>query len=168
MSRFGEGDVLVSDSQAEALATLQHIIGTPALSDNPGDRWRQRQIDRHHASAALLAHADALVTTDEDDLLSKSRAIWDACELRVIDPETALAQLDREGSLGDGQSGRVGRCRTEVVGEDCPELPAVHEGHRYPAHGGRIDVFPVSVQVLPRSPTPATARSEPGYHWPLR
>jgi hypothetical protein len=97
VSRLDWGDVLVSDEQAELLSHLKRILGTPAPSEQPGDGWRRRQIDRHHASAALLAEADALVTTDGDDLLSKRDAVWSACGLRILDPDSALVQLDPEG-----------------------------------------------------------------------
>jgi hypothetical protein len=94
VSRYSGGDIYVSDAQGEVLRKLQQVVGTDPPNQEPGDDWRRRQIDRHHASAALLARADALVTTDKRDLLDKAQAIWEACGLRVLDPIEALAQLD--------------------------------------------------------------------------
>jgi hypothetical protein len=94
VSRLDWGDILVSDAQRDTLYELQRIVGTRAPAEGPDEFWRRHQFDRHHVSAAFLARADALVTTDKRDLLDKARAIWDACGLRVLDPATALAQLD--------------------------------------------------------------------------
>ena len=95
VSRLDWGDVLVSDEQAESLGKLKKILGTPAPAE-PDNRWRRRQIDRHHASAALLAQADGLVTTDRDDILRRRDAILTECGLLVLDPEEAIANLTAE------------------------------------------------------------------------
>ena len=94
ISRLDWGDVIVSDEDAELITKLGRVVGTPAPSGTPGDDWRRDQIDFHHAAAAVLAKADALVSTDLHDLIRKRDAIWSACGLCVLDPEMALAQLD--------------------------------------------------------------------------
>jgi hypothetical protein len=93
ISRMDWGDVLVSDSDKDILVKVGNVLGTAPPASGPNDQWRRRQIDLHHVGAAFLACADALVTTDYDDLLRKSERIRVACGIDVIDPQAAVDRI---------------------------------------------------------------------------
>jgi predicted nucleic acid-binding protein len=91
VSRLDSGDVLVSTEDSERMARLSTILGTP-LVEGDEDSWRRRQIDLHHANAALL-NAAGLVTTDYKHLLRRKDEIQVATALVVLSPQEAVDSL---------------------------------------------------------------------------
>ncbi len=55
----------------------------------------------------------------------------------VDQQDLVICRIARTESLGDREGGRIGRYRSTAVGEDGPELPAVHKGARHAADGRR-------------------------------
>jgi hypothetical protein len=84
VTRIEWGDAYVGDEHRDPLARLHAILGKPPDSE------RRAHFDYHHACTAYLRNADALVTTDNDDLLKKRDAVRVAVGLVILDPEEAV------------------------------------------------------------------------------
>lgn len=95
VSPMDSGDILVDDEQATVLKRLHALF--PLLTAPVDDRQRRRQFDFLHVAAAYLAGADALVTTDQDDLLKRSSAIAEITMVSVLDPTEAVKVVRSAG-----------------------------------------------------------------------
>jgi hypothetical protein len=91
VSRLDSGDVLVSAQDSERMERLRGILGTAHAEGNE-ESWRRRQIDLHHANAALLNGA-CLVTLDHKHLLRRRKEIHEAVGLVVLAPDDVLLLL---------------------------------------------------------------------------
>lgn len=90
---FNVAATQLSEAGGGELVHLINVLGTAPPASGPNDQWRRRQIGLHRVGAAFLACADALVTTDHDDLLRKSETIRVACGIDVIDPQAAVDRI---------------------------------------------------------------------------
>lgn len=81
-------DALPSDSQGSAFATLAADFGlrTDGTSFN-----RRGHIDLHHYQAAIMAGADAFVTSDGKGALGRLRRASGTIPLQVLTPDEAVA-----------------------------------------------------------------------------
>lgn len=94
MTRLG-CDALVTDEQGELFKRLDSEFGTMPVAD--GQVFdRRKAFDVHHYEAAIMASADAFVTTDDKRMLGRLRKVTDgSVPLPVVSPEEAVGMVTR-------------------------------------------------------------------------
>jgi hypothetical protein len=100
-SRLDGDDVIVSEEQEIVASTIEEILLPEAFrvgNLRPDDdafmaKWRRKATDVQHLSAHFMAGHDAFVTSDDDDMLKKRRALQARAGIVVVDPLEAVAMV---------------------------------------------------------------------------
>jgi hypothetical protein len=85
-------DALAGDDHAQVMAVVAQILGKRRQPEETAE-WRRKYLDAHHVTTLVQHGWDALVTTDQRDLLSKATRLWEQAHVRVLDPGQALAEV---------------------------------------------------------------------------
>lgn len=89
VSRLDHGDELVDEDTGARLDAIRAVM-RPGKPRHGATFNRRNELDVHQVSACMLAGLDALVTTDNDDILRKMGQLADLGVV-VLDPDEAVA-----------------------------------------------------------------------------
>ena len=121
-STWDGADVLVADNFPPLDDCIRNVVLPEHYGSSPVDegdpvamrKWRKRITDVQHLSAHLMAKHDVFVTSDEDDMWKKRRALLN-CGIVVQNPTEAAAWAAGLTATVDGNADNASRTAGDRV-----------------------------------------------------